>query len=334
MTDNPAWDDYRESLRRDKAINGTTEEACRQHTAKALQEAAARIEQIHRMGGVVGLTTGLPSLDRATLGLEGQRLYVLGGRPGAGKSALAIQIACHAARAGNRVVYWSLEMTATQNLMRQMLAVSRWKIEDSFTDAPMPDSVWLEIDRFIVDAERNNTLPLFVPLSDATPRIVRSVTESLFPDLVVVDNLALVESEAGDRDQFHAVSRASRAFKRLCNDLNVPVLLVAQLSRAVESREDRRPHIADLRGSGSIEQDADVVMLLYRREMYGRSEVQKKGYEPEDRRAARQYEADLEYNKWRGKAEIIIGKHRDYRPAVLTLGYDAPAFRFHELEAL
>ncbi len=264
--------------------------------------------QQHR-GEVVGVPTGFVDLDKLTGGLQRSDLVILAARPSVGKSSLQLGIAHNAAvRHGKTIGIFSLEMSAEQ-LVQRLLAmetgVDSHRLRLGFID----DSEWDQISRaFGRLAEAN----IFI---DDTPGIssmeLRSKSRRLMAerglDLVIVDYLQLMQGRRSE-NRVQEVSEISRSLKGLARELNIPVLALAQLSRAVETRTDHRPVLSDLRESGSIEQDADIVMFIYREEMYDR-ETEKKGI-----------------------AEVIVAKHRNGPTDTVNLRFFERTARFADLE--
>ena len=264
--------------------------------------------QQHR-GEVVGVPTGFVDIDKLTGGLQRSDLIILAARPSVGKSSLQLGVAHNAAvRHGKTVGIFSLEMSAEQ-LVQRLLAmetgVDSHRLRLGFID----DSEWDQISRaFGRLAEAN----IFI---DDTPGIsvmeLRSKARRLLAerglDLVIVDYLQLLQGRRSE-NRVQEISEISRSLKGLARELNIPVLALSQLSRAVESRTDHRPMLSDLRESGSIEQDADIVMFIYREEMYDR-ETEKKGI-----------------------AEVIVAKHRNGPTDTVNLRFFDRTARFADLE--
>src|SRR5690348_11612615 len=234
---------------------------------------------VNREGHVTGVTTGLIDLDKKLGGLQPSDLVILAGRPSMGKTALATNIAFNAAQAhmespenGGRVAFFSLEMSAEQLAMRILAErteissdrIRRGEIsrDDDFT-------------RLVIAAQELQKLPMHI---DDTPGLTvpalrtraRRLKRRHGLGLIVVDYLQLMRSPAGFRNEnrVQEVSEITRGLKAIAKELDVPVLALSQLSRAVEQRDDKRPQLADLRESGSIEQDADVVMFIFREQYY------------------------------------------------------------------
>ncbi len=284
---------------------------------------------------VVGVTSGFLDMDKWLGGLHPSDLLILAGRPSMGKTALATNIAFNAAsayannpREGAAVAFFSLEMSAEQLATRILSSeskISSDKIrrgEISNHDFPL----FVEISRQI------HNVPLFI---DDTPSLnimalrnrARRLKRQHNIGLIVIDYLQLLEGSQrrnGD-NRVQEISEITRALKGLAKELNVPVLALSQLSRAVEQRDDKRPQLADLRESGSIEQDADVVMFVFREEYY---EARKQPPEGTDKYAEWQNRMAAVYNK----AEVIIAKQRHGPVGTLKLFFDGKLTRFGNLE--
>ena len=319
----------------------------------ALTEAIHTAERaFHRSGGVSGLSTGLRDLDKKTGGMHPSDLLILGGRPGMGKSALATKIACSAARALQEearaidpdavpkaaVAMFSLEMSAEQLATRLLAEESRI----SGDRIRRGDIGQKDFDRFVQVSREISSLPLHI---DDTPAITLSAmrtrcrrlkrTKGLA--LIVVDYLQLMRPAAGTRPENRVVeiSQITMGLKALAKELNVPVLALAQLSRAVESREDKRPQLADLRESGSIEQDADVVMFIYRDEYYLQQRAPKQlAYDNDDKfhAATEKWQRDME--QVHNRAELLIEKQRHGPTGKIDLFFEGEFTRFTDLDQM
>lgn len=226
--------------------------------------------------GIVGVPTGLTDLDSRLGGMHKQDLIIIAGRPSMGKTALATNIAFHAAKniekkdSKSTVAFFSLEMSSEQLSTRILSEQSRIRSND-IRRGKVSEK---EFEQFIETSKNIYDLPLYI---DETPAITISAISNrsrrikrLFGlDLIVVDYIQLMRS-SGKRDwgRVQEISEITQGLKALAKELNVPVLAVSQLSRAVEHRDDKKPQLADLRESGSIEQDADVVMFVFREAYY------------------------------------------------------------------
>ena len=299
-------------------------------------------EHARRNGGALsGVSTGLSRLNELLGGLHRSDLIILAGRPGMGKTALATNIAFHAAstrRTGEEpvgVAFFSLEMAAEQLGTRILAersnidsdAIRKGKLDSQSFDALVSTSQQIAHAQFYID----DTPALSVSqLASRARRLKR--TKGL--GLIVVDYLQLLQAQIGVRteNRVQEISNISRSLKGLAKELDVPVLALSQLSRAVEQREDKRPNLSDLRESGSIEQDADVVMFVYREEYY-----LNKG-EPEMRENETQEKYNMRYQLWqerleksKGTAEVIIAKQRHGPVGVAYVGFEGRLTRFQDL---
>jgi len=300
-----------------------------------------------REGHVVGVTTGLKDLDRKLGGLHPSDLIILAGRPSMGKTALATNIAYNAARAAkpadgggpgqsHRVLFFSLEMSAEQ-LATRILSQESAIPSDKIRRGEISND---EFQAFAVASQEMSRVPLFI---DDTPAITvatmrtraRRLKRQNGLDLIVVDYLQLLQPSLGRRsdNRVQEISEITRGLKTLAKELNVPVLALSQLSRAVEQREDKRPQLADLRESGSIEQDADVVMFIFREEYYLEKGEPIRGVDDkagkfEDRHAnwqERMAEA-------RNTASVIIAKQRHGPVGSISLYFDGTLTKFADLD--
>ncbi len=250
------------------------------------------IEKLYEKKALItGIPTGFQKVDEITSGLQKSDLIVVAGRPSMGKTAFAINIAQHAAiEDGVPVAIFSLEMSKEQLALRMLSSdgkVDAQRIRRGFVG----DMDWPKL---TAAAGRLSEAPIFI---DDTPAIsvleikakARRLKAESGLELIVLDYLQLMRGRDSSVPREQEISEISRSLKSLAKELNIPVLALSQLNRQVESRTDKRPQLADLRESGAIEQDADVIMFIYRDEVYNKSED----------------------NPDKGKAEIIIGKQRN-----------------------
>lgn len=298
-------------------------------------------EAYSRDGGLAGVSTGLLDLDRQLGGLHPSDLLILAGRPSMGKSSLAMNIAFNVARhyayeidasgakktvAGGVVAFFSLEMSAEQLAMRVLADVSGVS-SDRLRKGEIDAS---EFGRLKDAAAEIASAPLHIDdtgglsiakLAARARRLKR--THGL--DLIVVDYLQLVSATDGkEKNRVQEVSEITMSLKALAKDLSVPVIALSQLSRQVENREDKRPQLSDLRESGSIEQDADVVMFVYR-ESYYKGRAEPREGTPEH------LEWQEEMDRLRHLAEVIIGKQRHGPIGTVKLSFDEDVTRFGNL---
>jgi len=233
----------------------------------------SRIEEIHRGGNKIrGVPTHFTELDNTLAGLQPSDLIILAARPSVGKSALALDIARNVATKSNiPVAIFSLEMSREQILDRLVCAqadINLWKLRTGY----LSENDGNDFEKINKALDILSKAPIFIDDSPmATALEIRTKARRLHAEyklgLIVIDYLQLMESENTHENRVQEVSQISRALKAMARELNIPVLTVSQLSRAVESRVPAIPKLADLRESGSIEQDADVVLFLYRKAM-------------------------------------------------------------------
>jgi replicative DNA helicase len=231
----------------------------------ALMQAFAHLEHMYEhKGEVVGVASGLTTLDRLTTGFHASELIVLAARPSQGKTALALNMALAAAHHGKAVGFFSLEMSAEQ-LATRLLCSEAGVASERVRSGFLSDQDWPNISRAL---GRLSEARLFI---DETPNIAildlraraRRMKAECGIDLLVVDYLQLMHTRGRLENRQQEIAEISRSLKALARELRVPVLALSQLSRAVEARESRRPQLSDLRESGAIEQDADVVLFIY-----------------------------------------------------------------------
>ncbi|MDQ6694176.1 MAG: replicative DNA helicase [Chloroflexota bacterium] len=278
---------------------------------QVLNEYYDRIESIqNNPGAVVGVPTGFHDLDEITGGLQPSDLIILAARPGVGKTSLALGIAHNAASKGKRVGVFSLEMSREQ-LVQRLLAVETGVDSQRLRLGYLTDEDWHVVSDAI---GRLAQMPIYIDDSAGLNiHELRSKARRLEAetgvDLLIIDYLQLMQGSARkDGNRVQEVTEISRNVKVMARELNIPVLACAQLSRAVESRTKHVPMLSDLRESGSIEQDADMVMFIHREEMYD-EETEKKGI-----------------------AEIHIAKHRNGPLATIPLRFFARTTKFTDLE--
>lgn len=288
-----------------------------------------------RGGGLSGLATGLADLDRKMGGLQNSDLIVIAGRPSMGKSALAANIALHVAKSASKsgnaldsgpVGFFSLEMSDEQvavRILAEQAEISSERIRRGTIDEN-------EFLRFAQACQELQNLPIYIDHTGAIPIATlaaraRRLKREYGLALVVVDYLQLAapSNRRSSDGRVQEISGITQGLKALAKELNVPVLALSQLSRQVESREDKHPQLSDLRESGSIEQDADVVLFIYREEYYLEQ--------------TKPSEGTPEHAKWQekmerahGLAELIISKHRHGPTGVVRLQFQADLTRFSD----
>ena len=294
-----------------------------------------------RDGGLAGISTGLVDLDRKLGGLHRSDLLILAGRPSMGKTSLATNIAFQVAKAyrkgvgpdgregavsGGVVGFYSLEMSAEQ-LAARILSEAAEVPSEQIRKGDMTEG---EFRRFVEAAKSLEACPLYIddtpalPISQLAAR-ARRLKRTHGLDVLIVDYLQLVRPATAKDSRVNEVSEITQGLKAIAKELDIPVIALSQLSRQVESREDKRPQLSDLRESGSIEQDADVVMFVYREEYY--KEREKPGDHQLDKMA--EWQAAME--AVHGKAEVIIGKQRHGPIGSVELSFEGRFTRFGNL---
>ena len=283
--------------------------------------------------GIVGVPTGLTDLDDRLGGLHNQDLVIIGGRPSMGKTALATNIAFHAAKniqdkgLKSSVAFFSLEMSSEQLSTRILSEQSRIKSNDIRRGKISEE----QFDKFIETSKNISELPLYI---DETPAIsiaaisnrARRIKRLFGCELVVVDYIQLMRAtNIRSEGRVQEISEITQGLKALAKELNLPVLAVSQLSRAVEQRDDKKPQLSDLRESGSIEQDADVVMFVYREAYY----LERKEPRP----------ATVEHSEWQANmneisnlAEIMISKQRHGPTGNIKVEFESMFTKFRDIQ--
>jgi replicative DNA helicase len=293
-----------------------------------------------RDGGLAGISTGLIDMDKKLGGLHPSDLLILAGRPSMGKTSLATNIAFNIAKAHKRgrmpdgmegsveggvVGFFSLEMSAEQLAARILSEASEVPSEQ----IRRGDMTEAEFRRFVEAAKALEACPLYIddtpalPISQVAAR-ARRLKRTHGLDVLIIDYLQLLKGTSKD-NRVQEVSEITQGLKAIAKELNIPVIALSQLSRAVESRDDKRPQLSDLRESGSIEQDADVVMFVFREEYY--REREKPGDHELEKMA--QWQALME--SVHGKAEVIIGKQRHGPIGTVELSFEGRFTRFGNL---
>ena len=284
--------------------------------------------------GIVGVPTGLTDLDEKLGGLHKSDLVILAGRPGMGKTALATNIAYHAAQKlmsrqeKSSIAFFSLEMSSEQLSTRILSEQARIKSDDIRRGKVTED----EINRYIETSRNIYNLPLYI---DETPAITistlcnraRRIKRLFGLSLIVVDYIQLMRSPGQNNraeNRVQEVSEITQGLKALAKELKVPVLALSQLSRAVESRDDKKPQLSDLRESGSIEQDADVVMFVYREAYYLENKQPKLG-------SIEHAEWQSKMNDVNGLADIILGKQRHGPTGAVKVEFEGIYTKFKDL---
>lgn len=281
------------------------------HIKAGLDSYFDRLEYLSKnKNKLTGIPTGLVNLDKTLGGLQPTDMIILGGRPGMGKTAFCLHVALNAAKKwGKRIAIFSLEMGEEQ-LTQRLLAAEAGIDSQRLRMGQINDDEWPSI---IQATGEISKMPIFI---DDTPSIsvmeLRSHARRLYAergiDLLIIDYLQLMACDSRPENRQQEVSFISRSVKGLAKELKIPILALSQLSRGVESRQDKRPMLSDLRESGSLEQDADIVMFMYR---------------------------DDEYNKesqFPNIAEIIVAKHRNGPTGVFSAYFKKHVNQFADLE--
>lgn len=294
-----------------------------------------------RDGGLAGISTGLDDLDKKLGGLHRSDLLILAGRPSMGKTSLATNVAFNIAKAyqkgalpdgsegtvnGGVVGFYSLEMSAEQLAARVLSEASEVPSEQ----IRRGDMTETEFRRFVEAAKTLESCPLYIddtpalPISQLAAR-ARRLKRTHGLDALFVDYLQLVRPATAKDSRVNEVSEITQGLKAIAKELDIPVVALSQLSRQVESRDDKRPQLSDLRESGSIEQDADVVMFVFREEYYRERE------KPSDDKLDAMAEWQQAMERVHGKAEVIIGKQRHGPIGSVELSFEGQFTRFGNL---
>ena len=307
--------------------------------SEALRRTVESAERAQARGGrISGVATGFAEIDSLLGGLQPSDLVIIAGRPGMGKTSLATNMAFNAARAyvqdteagadvsrGAPILFFSLEMAAQQlsaRILSEQTEIEMWKIRNG----KFSDNEW---EKFVLTMQDLSTLPLYIDdtggisIAQIAARARRLKREKKI-GIIVVDHLQLIGSARRAENRVQELTEITKGLKVLAKELNVPVVALSQLSRGVDSRDDKRPVLSDLRESGSIEQDADVVMFVYREEYYLKSR------EPDP--------GSSEHAKWlerceraHRRAEILVEKHRHGATNKVELFFDDRFTRFSNL---
>lgn len=307
---------------------------------RAIQQAEIAYQ---REGLVTGVTTGLVDIDKKLGGLQKSDLLILAGRPSMGKSALATNMGMNAARTylqsggkeGAVVGLFSLEMSAEQ-LAGRILADLSGVPSDKIRRGEVKDT---DFHKFVEASQQMSQAPLFIDDTAAlTLSAIRTRSRRLKRQhnlgLIIIDYLQLIQGSGrgGQESRVQEVSEITRGLKALAKELDVPVLALSQLSRAVESRDNKRPQLSDLRESGSIEQDADIVMFVYREEYYlEREQPASRPEEASDKFASRHDDWLKRMEESHNVAECIIAKQRHGPIGTVKLHFEGEFTRFSDL---
>jgi len=315
-----------------------------QRFAQALSTAVEMAAHAYqRDGRLSGLATGLRDLDRVMGGLQKSDLVILAGRPGMGKTALATNLAYNVAKVweqgdvradgrtesinGGIVGFFSLEMSAEQlatRIISEQSEIASYRIRRGEIEPS-------DFDRIAEAAREIEQLPLYIDetgglsIAQLAAR-ARRLKRQRGLDLLVVDYIQLLQGSTrrAAEGRVQEVTEITTSLKALAKELNIPILALSQLSRQVENRDDKRPQLSDLRESGSIEQDADVVLFVFREEYYLRNKEPRPG-------SQEYFDWQAEMEKVHGRAEVIIGKQRHGPTGTVALQFKADVTRFSDL---
>jgi len=268
------------------------------------------IEQVYEnKESVIGVPSGFTDLDKKTSGWHGSDLVILAARPAMGKTALCLNFAINAALKKIPVAFFSLEMGASQ-LVQRILASEAEIDQDKLKKGTLSDS---DFSRLVMAAGKIFEAPLYInDTGGLTLGELKAAARKVFMEhdikLLIIDYLQLLSVASKKNSREQEIAEISRTLKGLAKEFNIPVIALAQLSRAVEQRNDKRPLLSDLRESGAIEQDADMVMFIYRDDYYN------------------------EDSQKPNVAELIIGKHRNGPTGTVELYFRKESTKFHDLK--
>lgn len=271
-----------------------------------------KIEQLyHQQADITGISTGFSKLDQMTSGLHAGELIIVAARPSMGKTAFSLNIAQHAAlRQKKTVAYFSVEMSKESVMMRLLASEAKINLSE-IRSGKIADQAWPKL---VAAASTMSEAPLYIDdTSGISPFEIRARARRLKKqhglDLIMIDYLQIMDLKQKVESRERAVSEISRTLKAIAKELEIPVIALAQLNRAVEGRSEKKPMLSDLRESGSIEQDADVIMMLYREGYYDRNDESKFD-----------------------RAEIIIGKQRNGPTGNVELKWEPRFGRFADAD--
>lgn len=271
-----------------------------------------------------GVNSGFSGLQKITGGFKPTQLITIGGRPGMGKTAMGLTLAVNAAKSGKRVLFFSLEMSYDQLWQRVLSRLSKLPVHSG----NLHDDEWQEVEGVTYDASR---LPIDIDDSSGLTALEICARSNQYKrknglDMVIIDYLGFIKSADPKANKVHQIEEITGALKGLAKTLQIPVLLLCQLSRGIEGKDDKRPGLSDLRDSGCIEQDSDMVMFIYRDEYYAdKKKTNFKGREESPNPYAL---ADAEAVK--GKAELIVAKNRQNVLGTIDLHFSGERQEFYE----
>lgn len=254
-------------------------------------------------GGIAGLSTGFDAFDTLTGGFTGGQLIIIAARPSVGKTVFGLNIATHAAKQGHTVLFFSLELTRYE-IGHRILSSEADISVSTMRDGTTNEIQWQKMTEFMGEAGK---LLLLIDDKPAIPvgyirAKARRIQRKQGLGLIVVDYLGLMKGVGDNRTQ--EIGSISRGLKALAKELNVPIIAMAQLNRGVESRQEKLPMASDLRDSGEVEQDADIIAMIHREELYDKS------------------------HEWQGVAELLIRKNRNGQTGEVLLNFNGSLMRF------
>jgi replicative DNA helicase len=291
------------------------------------------IEKMKKMGNkhLIGETTGFEALDRRTTGFNAGDLIIIAARPAMGKTALVLNMALKNVEQGKGVIFFSLEMPAEQLMLRMLAAKTSIPLQN-LRKGDLDDQQWSNLSGAFDDL---NTKKLFVDdggsinINQLRARVRKlAQNESNNIRLVIIDYLQLMQG-TGNKDRHQEVSDISRGLKMLAREMKIPIIALSQLNRGLENRPDKRPMLSDLRESGAIEQDADIIMFVYRDDVYKERDEARKEKEAKDK--GEDYKSKF-INKPEEEAEVIIGKQRNGPIGTVKLNFQKALTRFVDKE--
>ncbi len=297
------------------------------------QDTGEYIKRMKELGNqhLIGETTGFFELDKKTTGFNSGDLVIIAARPAMGKTAFVLNTTLKNVEMGSGVIFFSLEMPAEQLMLRLLAAKTSIPLQN-LRKGDLDDNQWSVLTHAINDF---NTKKLFVDdggslnINQLRARVRKlKQNDDNNIKMVVIDYLQLMQGTGG-KDRHLEVSEISRGLKMLAREMEIPVLALSQLNRGLENRPDKRPMLSDLRESGSIEQDADIIMFVYRDDVYKEREEAKKEKEAADR--GEEYKSKF-VNKPVEEAEIIIGKQRAGSIGTVKLDFQKTMTRFVDKE--
>ena len=334
--------DIIENLERDLTV--ITDGGGTNRVRSTLDMANAAFEEMEaafkRQGALAGLSTGLPAIDKLTMGLRDGNFIILAGRPGMGKTTLAMTIAYKLSLAhsenpeeGAPIGVFSKEMTGEELIQRLAAQATSISLDSILLGEYHNDT---EAHRAFDAVREIGKLPLYIDDSAGlTTQAIRSRARTMIRKhgvkMIIIDHMGRIRPDNPKASATEQTSQIALDLKNIAKDLGIPVVAICQLSRGVEQRDDKRPTLSDLRQSGRIEEEADVVLMVYRAEYYLQKEEPVQGKEGGEKFAERLQNWSDQLEASRGKAQVIAEKMRQGRPGVAYLGFEGKYSRFINL---